>query len=198
MSMPPGNILIIPGKIADKDDLERARGLRAASCLWQMLVAAKAQLGAVDWYALGLAEAEAVLEAWQTGGQHGFFDIWEQRRGEMGRNRPAPSSTELGARRMVILFCIALERGGLNRRAARKFAARELEHAGVFATVPSHRTIEYWQTEQPPLTPAEEQLLATAIACCGVGQPHRIARYFVGLAHLVHNPAARVVHEIAP
>jgi hypothetical protein len=43
---------------------------------------------------------------------------------------------------MAILFCIALERGGLNRHAARKFAARELEHAGVFATAPSHRTIE--------------------------------------------------------
>jgi hypothetical protein len=141
-NMTPGNILIIPGKVAGKDDLERARGLRAAACFRQMLAAAKAQLDAVNWYALGLAEAEAALEAWQTGGQHGFFDIWEQRRGEMGRNRPAPSSTELRARRMAILFCIALERGGLNRHAARKFAARELEHAGVFATAPSHRTIE--------------------------------------------------------
>jgi hypothetical protein len=196
--MTPGNILIIPGRTADKDHLERARGLRAAACFCEMLVAAKAQLGAVDWYALGLAEAEAALEAWQTGGQHGFFAIWEQRRGKMGRNRPAPSSTELHARRMAILFCIALERGGLNRRAARKFAARELERANVFATAPSHRTIEHWQAEQPPLTPDEEQLLATAIACCGVHQPHHLARYFVGLAHLVHNPAARVVHEIAP
>jgi hypothetical protein len=92
------DILVIPGKIADKDDLERARGLRAAACLWQMLAAAKAQLGAVDWYALGLAEAEAALEAWQTGRQHGFFDIWEQRRGAMGRNRPAPSATDKLAR----------------------------------------------------------------------------------------------------
>ena len=93
MSMPPGNdpsgnILIIPGKIADKDDVERARGLRAASCLWQLLAAAKAQLGSIDWYALGLAEAEAALEAWQTGGQHGFFAIWEQRRGDDGAQPP--------------------------------------------------------------------------------------------------------------
>src|SRR5262245_22917245 len=197
-NMTRGNILIIPGKIADKDDLEQARGLRAANCLCRMLAAAKAQLGAVDWYALGLAEAEAALEAWQTGGQHGFFDIWERRRGEMGRNRPAPSATELRARRMVILFCIALERGGLNRRAARKFAARELERTNVFATTPSPRAIEHWQADQPPPTPAEEQLLATAIASCGVDQPHHLARYFVGLAHLVHNPAAKVVHETAP
>jgi hypothetical protein len=156
--MTPGNILIIPGKIAGKDDLERARGLRAASCLWQMLAAAKAQLGTVDWYALGLADAEAALEAWQTGGQHGFFDIWEQRRGKMGRNRPAPSSTELRARRMAILFCIALERGGLIRRAARKFAARELERANVFATAPSPRAIQHWQTDQPPLGATDEQV----------------------------------------
>jgi hypothetical protein len=195
--MTTGDILVIPGRIDDRDDLDRARGLRAAACFWQMLAAAKAQLGVVDWYALGLAEAEAALAAWQTGGQHGFFDIWEQRRAEMGRNRPAPSSTELRARRMAILFCIALERGGLNRRAARKFAARELERAGVFAAAPSHRTIEYWQTEQPPPAPADEQVLATAIACCGVGQPHHLARYFVGLAHLVHNPTVKVVREIA-
>jgi hypothetical protein len=88
---------------------------------------------------------------------------------------------------------------GLNRRAARKFAARELEHAGVFTAAPSPRAIQHWQTEQPPpLNPADEQLLGTAIAVCGVHQPHRLARYFIGLAHLVHNPTAKVVHEIAP
>jgi hypothetical protein len=195
--MTTGDILVIPGRIDDRDDLERARGLRAAACFWQMLAAAKTQLDAVDWYAFGLAEVEAALEAWQTGGHHGFFRIWQERKATVGGNRPAPPAHELRARRMVILFCIALERGGLNRRAARKFAARELERAGVFAAAPSHHTIEHWQREQPPLTAADEQMLATAIACCGISQPHHLARYFVGLAHLVHNPTAKVVHEIA-
>jgi hypothetical protein len=193
---PNSTVLVIPGRIEDKDDADRARGLRAAACLWQLLAAAKAQLSAVDWHALGLQEAEAALEAWERGGHHGFFRVWEERKATTGR--PAPSPTELRARRMVILLCITFERSGLNRRAARKFAARELERAGVFATPPLHRTIERWQAEQPPLTSADEQLLATAIAVCGIGQPHRLARYFVGLAHLVHNPAAKVVHEIAP
>jgi hypothetical protein len=137
------SILVIPGRIDDRDDLERARGLRAAACFWQMLAAAKAQLGAVDWYALGLAEAEAALAAWESGGQHGFFRVWQERKAIVGGNRPPPSAHELRARRMVILFCVVLERGGLNRRAARKFAARELERAGVFAAAvaPDHRAL---------------------------------------------------------
>jgi hypothetical protein len=190
-------VTIIPGRL-DKDGTERARGLRAASCFWQMLAAAKEQVGgAANWYGLGLAEAEAALEAWQHGTPHGFFRIWEERKATVGANRPAPLAHEREARRLVCLMCTALERTGLNRRGARKFTARELERAGVFVNAPSHRTLEHWQSEQPaPLSPQDELMLATAIATAGLGNPHRLAKYFIGLAHLVFNPAAVAVHEL--
>jgi hypothetical protein len=188
-------VTIIPGRF-DKDGTERARGLRAASCFWQMLAAAKEQVGgAENWYGLGLAEAEAALEAWQNGTPHGFFLTWEERRATVGANRPAPLAHEREARRLVCLMCTALERTGLNRRGARKFAAKELERAGVFAGSPSHRTLEYWQADLT-VTPSDELVLATAIATAGLGHPERLAKYFIGLAHLVFNPAAVVVREV--
>ena len=189
-------IVIIPGKIDSKENADRLRGLRAGAVLWELLTAAKAQLDVVDWYSQGLAEAEAVLEAWQTGGQHGFFDLWEERKGTIGANRPPPATHEREARRMVLLMCLALERSGLGREAARKAAARALEPAGVFAKPPTHRVIEHWQDDQPlRLTPRDEMLLAMALGTAGIEDPQRIARQFIGLAHLVFNPAARVVRE---
>ena len=38
-------------------------------------------------------------------------------------------------------------------------------------------------------------LLAMALGTAGIEDPQRIARQFIGLAHLVFNPAARVVRE---
>jgi hypothetical protein len=186
-------VTIFPRRF-DEEQADEVRGVRAAECFQHMLTAAKAQLagGDVNWYALGLGEAEAVMEAWSTGGRHGFFQIWQRRKATIGGNRPAPSPTELRARRMVVLLCVALERGGCRKRAARKLAARELEMAGVFTHAPTHRSIEHWQGEQSALAPADEQLLATAIASCGFGDPHRLATFFIGLAHLFHNPAPRV------
>ena len=189
-------IVIYPRKF-DKEQGDEVRGLRAAECFRRLLTAARAELDDVNWRHLGLNEAEAALEAWSSGGRHGFFETWERRRGEFGRNRPAPGLTELRARRIVVLMCVALERaGGFSRRQARKFAAKELASKGVFERAPSHRAIEHWQLEQSArLTPQEEQFVATGIASCGARQPHRLAMYFIGLAHLVSNPAPRVEFE---
>jgi hypothetical protein len=191
-------VTLIPGTFSDKEDAERVRGQRAAHCFWHLLAAAKEQVDGVNWYALGLAEAEAALEAWENGTPHGFFRIWETRKGTVGANRPAPPAHEREARRMVLLLCIALERTGLNKRNARKRAARELEHAGVFVSSPSHRALEHWQADLAVTpTPNDELLLATAIATAGL-EPHRLARFFIGLAHLIHNPAAIAVRESEP
>jgi hypothetical protein len=189
-------VTIIPGKIVNKDDAERARGLRAGAALLEMLASAKAQVGPVSYYSLGLQDAEAALEAWRSGHPHGFFQVWEERRAA-GGGHPPPSASELEARRMVLLLCLGLERLGSKRRAARKLAAQELNHAGVFTGAISHRIIERWQSEQPlQPTPRDEQLLATGIATCGHQAPHRLVRYFIGLAHLIHTPAIRV--EVEP
>jgi hypothetical protein len=188
-------VTIIPGKIADKDDAEQARGLRAGAALLEMLAKAKAQIDPISYYSRGLQDAEAALEAWRSGHPHGFFQVWEARKA--GGGHPPPSASELEARRMVLLLCLGLERLGSKRRAARKLAAQELNHAGVFTGAISHRIIERWQSEQPlQLTPRYEQLLATGIATCGHQAPHRLARYFIGLAHLIHTPAIRV--EVEP
>jgi len=191
------SITIFPGKFKNREDAEHARGLRANAVVWEIVAYLKTQLDAVDWYAKGLGEVESLLEAWERGGQHGFFRIWEERRATIGANRPPPSTTDLFSRRMVTLLTVALERGQhgpRNRRAARKVAEHELRHSNLFESPPSHRTIERWQAEQPSLTPRDEQLVANAVATHGF-DPHGLAAYFIGLGHLANNPAPKIVHD---
>jgi hypothetical protein len=191
------SIIIVPSKL-DKEDRERVRGLRAAECFGHLLTAAKEQIDNVNWYALGLSEAEAALEAWRRGSPHAFFDIWRERRGTMGANRAAPSTTEQEARRLAILLTVALERIGMGKHTSkpvRTFVAGVLEQAGIFTNPISDRTIEYWQSNAPELTPRDELTLATAIASCGA-DPYKLAYFFVGHLHLVTDPAVTVRHEL--
>ena len=193
-------VKIVPAKFKSKADADRVRGLRAAECLTRLLATAKRELVekapntlSVNYYALGLGEAEAAMEAWRIGGKHPFFDIHRER---VASNRPAPSSTELAARRMVLLLCVALERIGFGPGEARKIAAKEVDTAGVFADTLTHRVIEHWQHDHPlVLNPGLEQFLATAIAVCGYHAPHKLALFFIGHCHLVHNPAPQVTFE---
>lgn len=91
-------------------------------------------------------------------------------------------------------MCEALERAGLNRRAARKFAVKELKGTGLFDDTITHRTVEHWQEELLPLMPGDELLTATGYATAG-GEPRRLAIYFIGLCHLALNPTAAVIRE---
>jgi hypothetical protein len=181
---------VIPAKIDDKEDAERVRALRAAYCFRQLLAWARVQVNDPHRFAL-LGEAEAVMEAWEVGAPHGFFSLYDRRRADGGGGHRPPSATELQARRMVLLMVLALRRTGFEKnRPACKYAAKVLERAGVFESPPSYRAIERWQSDHPlELTPRDEQLLATAIATSGPGAPHRLATFFIGLAHLVFNPA---------
>jgi hypothetical protein len=181
---------VIPAKINDREDAERVRALRAAYCFRQLLALARVQVNDPHWFAL-LGEGEAVMEAWEVGAPHGFFTLYDQRRAGGGGGHRPPSATELQARRMVLLMVVALRRTGFEKnRPACKYAAKALERAGVFEAPPSFRTIERWQSDHPlELTPRDEQLLATAIATSGAGAPHRLTTFFIGLAHLVFNPA---------
>ena len=186
---------IIPRKITDRQVAECLRGLKAAQCFRHLLDAAREQIDYAQGYAHGLGEAEAVLQAWERGTQHPFFRIWQER--QATQKRPGPTATELEARRMVMLMCVALERVGFSKvqRKLHKFAAGALRGTSLFARPPTHRTIEHWAEEPLRLNPLDEQLLAACIAVCGRGAADKIALFFISLAHLVHDPAATVLIE---
>src|SRR5262245_61753130 len=135
------DLIIKPGRLTSAEELDEARARRVGACIWAMLSAAKGQVDSVNWYARGLAEVEAAMAAWDAGHRHPFFNVWERRK-SLERHRTPPSTTEIEARRMVLLMCVAFQRMGLKARVARKFAERELKSSHVFIPAPSHHVIE--------------------------------------------------------
>jgi hypothetical protein len=175
----------------DKEAVDRTREESVHHLLWWLLSNLKAKLDPAQQRNLGLPEIEAFFEALVSGGEHPALKGWESRKG----GHPPPAAHEWRARRLIVLLSVALKRSGWNRsmEETREFAAKEATRAEVFAEVVTAKAIRKWEERQPALTPADEQLLATAIACCGVNAPHNLAKYFIGLAHFVHNPSAMVV-----
>ena len=186
---------IIPSKITDPQVAECLRGLKAAQCFRHLLDAAKEQIDYAQGYAHGLGEAEAVLQAWERGTQHPFFRIWQQRRAT--QKRSGPTATELEARRMVLLMCVALERVGFSKvqRKLHKFAAGALRGTNLFARPPTHRTIEHWAEEPLQLTRWTSSCWRPVSPFVGVEHRTRSRCFSSALAHLVHDPAATVLIE---
>jgi hypothetical protein len=186
----PRNHAVYVAREISREEANQTRAEIVRHLLQQTVAGLKAKLDPAAWVNAGWPELEAFVEALCSGGMHPALWEWEAAKG----GHPAPSSRERYARHLVVLLCKALERAKLNKRAARKFAAQELAAARVFDSAPSHRTIEYWQAEEPELTHGDEMLIATGFAVAG-GQPQRLAIYFVGLCHLTLNPTAAVVRE---
>jgi hypothetical protein len=91
------------------------------------------------------------------------------------------------------LLCAALERAGLDKQQARQQVSRLLaSQSGLFAQPPSHHALARWQRAGPALTPADERVIANAMA---KGGPRKIKEYFVGLLHFALNPLAKIVHD---
>jgi hypothetical protein len=192
--MSNNEVVVFPAKCKNSEDEEEVRGLRAGAFLWTLLEAAKAQLDPATWFAKGGAEAEAVLVAWDDGGRHPFFTIWEQRKGSEAANRPAPAPYEVLARRHVIRMVKALQDAGFKKPgAARKFAAQELTKAKVFQRPTTAKMIENWQGRQPELEPEDKLVIAQALTAHGLGNFKAIARHFIGLCELARNPAPVVL-----
>jgi hypothetical protein len=166
------------------------RGDIVRCLLWQTVAGLKNKLSPAQWLNGGWPELEAFVEALCGGGMHPALSDWELQKAAGGR--PAPSAREMYARRMVVAMCVGLERAGLNKRKARRYAAEQLIHAAVFEAPPSHHTIEHWQRDYGALGRDDELLVATAFATAA-GIPDRIAIQFVGLGHLAMNPTARTV-----
>jgi hypothetical protein len=142
----------------------------------------------------GVLEFESFVDALLGGGSHPALDAWLARR----KGTTAANIGTLRARRLIMLMAIALERSGMNGVEARRMAAQETTRAGIFpGETISAKALEHWLERMPDLAPADEQLIANAIANGGTAEKHRIALYFVGLAHFAHNPSVVVVPMLA-
>lgn len=170
---------------------DEARALLARRFLWELMEAARKRADPISWVTSGGLEAEDFLAAVEEGRPHPLLRRWEDRKGTVAANRPAPSSLNRAARRHVVLLCIALERAGLGKQKARERAARVLAK-GPFPTAPSSYAIERWQRDlAPPLTPADEKVITNAINRCGKNHDG-LAAYFIGFVHFALNPLARI------
>jgi hypothetical protein len=142
----------------------------------------------------GILEFDSFVDALLGGGSHPALEAWLGRR----KGTPPADAGELRARRLIVLMTIALERSGLSMAAARSIAAREATATAVFpGKTVAVKTLEHWHDRMPDLTPRDEQLIATAIAVVGIEAKHRIALYFVGLAHYAHNPSVVIMNAHA-
>jgi hypothetical protein len=167
-------------------DVEMARALLAAKCLWEILDAAKKQTDIVTWRNAGGLELEAFAYAIDEGGQHPLLQLWQARKSVT--NGAAPGLREQHARRLAVLLCIALQRARVRKGEARKQAAGALTRTGVFDTTASAlKHLE--QRIEPPLTEADHQVITNAFARCG-RDPERLVNYFIGLVRFLRNPFA--------
>jgi hypothetical protein len=191
MVTPANYCVAIRAVSAEESDRIRAEIVRLL--LRRHIAGLKARLDPASWQNAGYSELESFTEALCAGGAHPALLAWAETRARGGR--PVPPARELYARRLVALLCEALRRAGLSKRAARRFAARQLERGGVEV---SPKTIEHWMARDYPLsTPLaanDELLVSTGLATSGLN-PERLAIYFVGLFHLASNATAVVVRE---
>ena len=182
--------VVPPHNSLEKEEAKKARGLRADAFLWDLLAEARQRMDPATWIDSGGLEADSALRAWDTGGAHGFFGLYQER-AAVNANRPSPSYTETMARRQVIRLCEALWRADFGRGAARRLAAKAFEKESVFVHI-SPGAIRHWQDREAPLGPEDEKAISMAMQRCG-NDPKLLASHFVGLALAVHNPAARIL-----
>jgi len=175
---------------------DEARALRAISCLWRLLDAAKksddARLAA--YRDLGGFDAEDLLEALRTGRQHPTLRKWQALRAGPAANRSPPGLHELNARRLVVLLRIALERGaGMGKDAARKYVEAQLKRYGekIGLKPASSDALRRWERKQPPMGSEGETVIATALGRTG-GDPELLSRYFLSLVEFERRPAPTV------
>jgi hypothetical protein len=185
------SVVVLPNKNkVAREDIQEARALLARKFLCELLAAAKQQVDVATWRKEGGLEAADLLDAIDSGRPHPLLRSWEERK---AANRPAPSRRELHARRLAVLLCTALERAGLDKQQARQQVSRLLTlQSGLFAQPPSKHALGRWQRAGPALTPADECVIANAMA---KGGPREIEAYFVGLLHFVLNPLAKIVDD---
>jgi hypothetical protein len=177
-------------KFRNQDEADEVRCQVLETFLLAAVEAFRQQTSLQHQVNAGVNEFEAYVDAQLSGGDHPAHTAWLRRR----KGTPAADAGTLRARRLIVLMAVALARCGLSQGGARRMAAKEATIRGVFPGEPvSAKAVEHWHYSQGALTPEDEQLVATALASAGVENRQRVALYFVGLAHLVHNPSAVIV-----
>jgi hypothetical protein len=187
--------MLIKVRKVDREEADRIRA-QVTACFLQWVMSVKKRMDPATWLNVGGPEGESFVEALAIGGAHPLLEHWQATRKALGN--PPPPLTEIRARRLAVLLAVALKRAGYGNRSmedARRFAAQQMGRAGVFAKPPTAGAIAHWQERQQALSPWDEQLVATALASCGVEAPHRLAHFFVGLAHYASNPTAVAVRD---
>jgi hypothetical protein len=170
------------------EDRDEARRLAARSLLWRLLGHFRNQVDVVIWRAEGGPEAEAFLNAVDTGGTHPYLDRCQELQSTVASNRPAPDPVDVNARCLVVAMVEALHRAGMNKRAARKQAA-----TAVKGVVPEPKgdlveAIRYWQAIYP-ITADAEKLIVEVVK--RYGNDHRsIVGWFVGQIRFGIDPEA--------
>ena len=105
----------------------------------------------------------------------------------MNAHRPGPGLRERDARRLVVLMCATLERAGIGKREVRERVAKRLGKEKIFSTAPSAYAIERWQGAFPPHGQVAEQVIAAAIARCGLIDK-QIVQHFMQLVRVALDP----------
>jgi hypothetical protein len=186
------NNIIAVRKFKSKADADELREQLVAHFMYSVIDAFKQKADLSTRVNSGAVEFEGFVAALMGGGTHPLLERWQRQR----KGTPAADERELRARRLIVLMTIALERTGLSMAEARRFAAKETTVAGVFpGETITAKAVEHWAERQDELTPRDEQLVATSIACCGLHAQRRLALYFIGLAHFSHNPSVAIVRE---
>jgi hypothetical protein len=189
-------VTVRPPIFKNREDRDRARMLLARKCLWELIAAAKSQVDPLRWLKEGGVELEEVALCLDHGGMHPYLKEWKHKRAGAA-NRPSPTAREHNARSLMCLATVALDRVfSLGRGEAREIVAKAA--AKLFDNPPTAKALEHWQDNQPPLSPAAEQVLATAIAQSRVHEPggqDRLANYFIGIAAMHMNPGLRIDAE---
>jgi hypothetical protein len=163
---------------------DEGRALLARKLLWELIAAAKAQVGVVRWRLIGGIELEDFADALDSGRAHPLLDRWQQQK-SANANRPAPGFRELSMRRFVLLMCAALEQVGFGRELARKRACKALQKLDRDLRI-SPSSIAHWQREAAELTPDDKQIIANALA--KGRKAAEITHYFIGLCRFYHDP----------
>lgn len=172
-----------------KDERDEARIALARKFLWELMAAARTQVGPETWIREGGIDAEEFLECVETGRWHPWLKQWQALKATVAAHRKAPTKRELAARRMVVLGAIALERLESFKTQDETYTAVAKAAATAFEKPPSGEVVRHWHRElTPPLGPEDEVVLAGGITRAA-GDRRNLITHFIGLAHVAMVPA---------
>ena len=181
------DVVIIPGKIADKDDADAivaCVGDSSANCYGN--IATKQQLDGVHWHSMGGQEVETLVEALLAGVPAPGSDHWNKRI-ERGHPRPSTVRRHAPAAQGGVGDALRAQRVGLlGQGAPVRYTCTE-SRPGCSWTRSQRTSSNIGRTRSGLLRGRADYRHRH---CHGRGFSRTTcARHFIGLAHLARNPA---------